>query len=234
MEFYEWDGRAGPFVIELPEGVFRPTYTSKELSKVFRVEKNETVIDMGCGCGVLGIITARLGAAFVYGCDASQRAVETAKRNAHRLVLGKKMRFLVSDLFEALPKALEVDVVIGDVSGIPDALAKATGWYPGGETGAELPIAMLKQARSRMNRDGRLYLPTGTIQDDRAILKAAREVFRRVTAVAERKLPLPPGVEKECGVAELIEEGVIRLFPKGSRKRWRLRIYECSDAALAR
>lgn len=231
VEFYEWTGRTGPFEIELPEGVFRPTYTTAKLAEALRIEADDTVIDMGCGCGVLSIVAARLGARFVHGCDASRRAVEAAWRNAARHDLTQRMRFLISNLFEALPKALEADVVIGDVSGIPDALARATGWYPGGRTGAELPIEMLRQAWAHMKSSGRLYLPTGTIQDDESILRVAGEIFENLTAVAERALPLPKGVEQDTGVAELVREGVIRLKQRGSRYLWTLTVYECSGVA---
>ena len=41
------------------------------------------------------------------------------------------------------------NVVIADVSGIPDAVAQVTGWFPdgkgGGRTGAELPVEMRRQ-----------------------------------------------------------------------------------------
>ncbi len=228
VEFYEWKGRTGPFDIELPEGVFRPTYTTAKLAEALRIDDGDTVIDMGCGCGVLSIVAARLGAGFVYGCDASKRAVETAYRNARRHDLTQRMRFWISNLFDALPKTLKADVVIGDVSGIPDALAEATGWYPGGRTGAELPIEMLRQAGDHMKASSRLYLPTGTIQDDESILSAAREIFQNLTAIAERRLPLPARVDEDAGVAALIKDGVIRLKQRGSRYLWKLTIYELS------
>ena len=59
-------------------------------------------------------------------------------------------------------------VIIGDVSGIPDALADASGWFPsrrgGGPRGSELPIRMLHAAKERLRAGGRLLLPTGSLQ----------------------------------------------------------------------
>ena len=229
MDTYEWEDPFGPFTISLPEGVFRPTYTTKELAQVLRVDASETVLDMGCGCGILGLIAARAGAKFVIGCDASKRAVETAQENAATLGLAERMCFFVSDLFEALPKATRADVVIGDVSGIPDALASVTGWYPGGRTGAELPVQMLEQVREHLLPSGRLYLPTGTIQNDTDILLAAGRVFRKLTVLATKELPLPAGITETEGVAELIREGIIRLRQKGSRFLWTLNVYGCTE-----
>ena len=72
-------------------------------------------------------------------------------------------------------------VLIGDVSGIPDGIAKASGWFEdvpsGGPTGAELPSKFLRSIGNVLSPGGRLYLPTGTIQNESAILAAAHEVF---------------------------------------------------------
>src|SRR3970040_1466486 len=70
----------------------------------------------------------------------------------------------VCDMFDALPEAEMADVVIGDVSGIPDELASVSGWFPsglsGGPTGAELPMRMLDEAKRLLRKGGTLLLPT--------------------------------------------------------------------------
>lgn len=43
-----------------------------------------TVLDYGCGSGILGIAAAKLGAASVLGCDIDAAAVETSQANALR------------------------------------------------------------------------------------------------------------------------------------------------------
>ncbi len=44
--------------------------------------ENKSVIDVGCGSGILGIAAALTGAKSVYMCDIDENAVEFAKRNA--------------------------------------------------------------------------------------------------------------------------------------------------------
>jgi len=85
-------------------------------------------------------------------------------------------------------------VLIGDVSGIPDDLAAVTGWFQdvpaGGPTGAELPRKLLETIGDTLAPGGRLYLPTGTLQDENAILAAARRVFGdNIEPVLERTFP---------------------------------------------
>jgi ribosomal protein L11 methyltransferase len=71
----EWKGRTGPFSLVLGPGVFSPTATSKSLAEAIEISPGDTVIDVGCGSGVLAFVAAKLGAAKVYGVDLSQRAV---------------------------------------------------------------------------------------------------------------------------------------------------------------
>ena len=98
----EWKGRTGPFTLALRPGVFSPTSTSKTLADALEIGPDDTVIDVGCGSGVLAFVAARLGAKKVYGCDLSGPAVETARENAVRLGLDDVCEFRQGDLLVTL------------------------------------------------------------------------------------------------------------------------------------
>src|SRR5437016_13592564 len=180
LQEFVWTGREGPFELLVSEQVFAPTHTSREVAEGLRVNPGDTVIDVGSGSGVLSFVAARLGAGAVFGTEVNQRAVELARRNAALLGLGQTVSFREGSLFEPV-EGIRADVVIGDVSGVPDDIAALSDWFPGGfsggPTGAEVPVAMLEAARSHLRPGGRLYLPTGSIQDERAVLRAARRIF---------------------------------------------------------
>jgi methylase of polypeptide subunit release factors len=227
----QWTGRTGPFEFLVNPGVFAPTHTSRTIAEALEVEPGDTVIDVGCGSGVLSFVAARLGAHRVIGCDISEEAVAVARRNAQELGLGDTCEFRVGSLFDPV-RELRADVVIGDVSGIPDEIAQVAGWFPdgraGGPTGAELPSAMLESIGDTLRPGGHLYLPTGTIQDERTILKKARELFgERMQAVIERDFPLPDVVGKSLAAARMMKEGLLNLHRRGSRWLWRLRVWRC-------
>lgn len=228
---FTWTGAGGPFTLVIDEGVFKPSSTSRVLGDAMEIREGDTVLDAGCGSGVLSFAAARLGAGRVFGIDVSQAAVDCATRNAKRLGLDDVTEFRCGSLFEPVPD-VRADVVIADISGIPDPVAQASGWFPdgrgGGPTGAELPTAMLETVRDHLTPQGQVYLPTGSIQDESAVLKAARRVFGdAVRPVASRDFPLPEAVTRARDVARLISDGVIRLSRRGSRLFWRLTIWRC-------
>jgi SAM-dependent methyltransferase len=230
---FRWKGRTGPFELLLAPGVFRPSSTSVAVAEAIEVRPGETVVDVGCGSGVLSFVAGRLGAGHVLGCDLSEDAVSTARRNAERLGLADVVEFRAGDLLEPVADA-QADVVIGDVSGIPNAIADVAGWFPdgraGGPTGAELPAAMLDGVGDVLRRGGRLYLPTGTIQAEERVLAAARRVFGKenLEVVLERQFPLPDLVARSKAVTRMIADGIIDLKQRGSRMVWRLRVWCCT------
>jgi SAM-dependent methyltransferase len=232
----EWKGRTGPFTISLGEGVFHPTHTSRTLAEALEINPDDVVIDVGCGSGVLSFVAARMGARRVIGCDLSTEAVAMAKRNAERLGLSDRVEFRAGNLLDPC-RGEQATVVIGDVSGIPDEIAQLAGWFPdgnaGGPTGAELPAAMLESIEENdcLAPGGRLYLPTGTIQNENRLLEAARKIFgaANLQSLIQREFPLPDVVAKSKEVAKMAQDGLVSFRARGSRLLWRLQIWRCTQ-----
>lgn len=228
---FDWKGRTGPFELLLTPRVFAPSSTSALLAEALEIEPDDVVIDAGCGSGVLAFVAARLGAGRIYGCDISEESVEVARLNAKLLGLEERAEFRVGSLLEPV-RDVRANVVIGDVSGIPDPIAAATGWFPdgkgGGPTGSELPVAMLDEIGDTLVPGGRVYLPTGTIQAESRVLDAARRIFGdNIHRVIEREFPLPNLVARSKDVARLVSEGLVNFRQRGSRLLWRLTIWRC-------
>ncbi|HEV8624526.1 MAG TPA: 50S ribosomal protein L11 methyltransferase [Acidimicrobiia bacterium] len=226
---YEWRGRTGPLTLMLPPGVFTPTHTTLVMGDALEINPGDVVLDVGCGSGVLGFVAARLGAARIIGCDVSAAAVDSAGENARRLGLSDRSEYHRGHLFEPVTN-VEADVVIGDVSGIPDAIAEVTPWTSGGPTGAELPSEMLETLGQRLKIGGRLYLPTGTMQAEAPLLEVARNLFGddNMHPLAVREYPLPPTVARSPAVQRLVDDGTLDMRPRGTRLMWRLTVWRCT------
>lgn len=226
----EWKGRTGPFSIALNSGVFNPTTTSRTLAQALEINEGDTVIDIGCGSGVLSFVAARLGAGHVIGVDLNEEAITVARENAKSLGLEDRTEFRVGSLFDPV-RDIQANVIIGDVSGVPDELGKVAGWFPdghaGGPTGAELPVMMVEEMGECLAPGGSLYLPTGTIQNESKVLEVARRVFgsENLEKVVEKTLPLTDAVAKSKEVARMVQQGFVKVQQRGSRFLWQLRIW---------
>lgn len=229
---FDWKGRLGPMRLRISETTFQPSTISNLLASALDVKPDDVVIDVGCGSGILAIIAAKLGASHVYGVDKSPDVVEVASANAAEQGVADRVTFFQGDLFDPIPDDVQADVIIGDVSGIPDRLADDSGWFPtkggGGPRGSELPIRMLEEAKRRLRPMGRLFLPTGTLQDETAIMQRARVLYGKVKTLVDRPIPLPSQLAASGALKDLIDRGVITVTQRGSRLLWNARVWELS------
>ncbi len=230
-----WKGRLGPINLRISDTTFRPTTISTLVAREIRIKEGDVAIDVGCGSGILAIIAAKLGARHVYAIDKSPDVIEVGRMNAEANQVSDRISFFQGDLFEPLDQNVKADVIIGDVSGIPDSLADESGWFPtkggGGARGSELPIRMLQEARRRLSSGGRLLLPTGSLQDENSIIETAKSLYSRVLKLAERRIPLPSRIASSQVLSDLMERGVVRVTTRGSRAVWEARVWEVSGVA---
>ena len=227
-----WKGRLGPINLRISDNTFMPSTISTLIARELHIEEGELAIDVGCGSGILSIIAAKLGARHVHAIDKSPDVIDVGRANAEANQVSDKVTFYHGDLFEPLDQSIKADVIIGDVSGIPDTLADESGWFPtkggGGARGSELPIRMLEEARRRLTSGGRLFLPTGSLQDENSIIDTAKHLYTRVRKLTERAIPLPTRVASSQVLSDLIERGVVRITKRGSRFLWEARVWEVS------
>ncbi|MCX8182275.1 MAG: METTL5 family protein [Candidatus Methanomethyliaceae archaeon] len=71
--------------------------------------EGKTIVDLGCGTGMLTLGAALLGAEYVVGLDIDQNAISDARKTAIRLGLGMRSDFVVGDVRFL---GLRADVVI--------------------------------------------------------------------------------------------------------------------------
>jgi methylase of polypeptide subunit release factors len=229
-ESVTWKGRCGPFELNVAPDTFRPTTVSRLVAESMNVTPGSTVIDVGCGSGVLAIIAAKLGAGEVYAVDAAESTVEVGTINAESQGVAERTHFYRGSVFEPLPQGLEADLIIGDISGIPDEIAKVSGWFPvglaGGPTGAELPIRMLDEVKRFLRKGGRFLIPTGSLQDESSILEKARSVFSSLRELTEKSIPLPSALAEHPAVIDMVRQKMIDITQRGSRFLWTARVWE--------
>lgn len=87
------------YTLELSPGSFPLSTDSMVLSHFVRLRKQETILDLGSGCGTLGLLLcARREDCTVTGIELTQNAHETALENIRRNGLTARMHSICGDL----------------------------------------------------------------------------------------------------------------------------------------
>src|SRR5688572_25437857 len=119
--------------LECSEGVHVPGPFSLELAKMILGLPAKSLLDLGCGCGLLGIAAAKapVPAREVWATDIDPRAVACAKGNAERN--GVAVHVEQGDLFEPV-LGRRFDLIVTNPPQTP-APERARGEKFGGEDG---------------------------------------------------------------------------------------------------
>lgn len=83
------------------DDVYEPAEDSFLFAENLTVEKGDSVLDLGTGCGILGIIAAQK-ASTVVASDINPYAVRCARENARLNRIRNRLLFVQSDLFNFL------------------------------------------------------------------------------------------------------------------------------------
>ncbi len=98
-------------------GVFSPTRRAYVDLLSHLDPKGKTVLDVGCGTGVLGFVLLQRGAVSAVGTDLDERSVVCATDNAVRLGLGERYRSELADLF---PAGERFDCIVFNAPWVPE------------------------------------------------------------------------------------------------------------------
>ena len=145
------------------EGTFIPTATTAQLLAAAKklTSPGSSVLDLGCGWGIIGLELALTESVQLTMCDLSVSAVEAARRNSEKL--GVAASIFLGDCFEPLD-AVRFDLVVADVSGISTHSHLHNSWFGGvpaetGETGHEITRKLVADASTFLVDGGVVLIP---------------------------------------------------------------------------
>ena len=117
----EAEGEEGDIRLEIDPGMAFGTGTHETTSMCMamleeQVKSGDTVFDIGCGSGILGIVAAKVGAGKVFGSDLDPNAVEVAKENVEKNGVADKMSIYFGDLTEIdAYQGQKADVIVANI-----------------------------------------------------------------------------------------------------------------------
>lgn len=167
--------------LDLDDDVFKPSlHGLKFLGNAININKDESVLDIGCGSGILAILSAKKGGK-VYATDVLQNAVELTKKNATKN--GVEIDVRQGNLTEPFSDK-KFDVIIANVPQeilSPKLLnkydSKTIIGMHGGINGNEILIKTLDACRTIMHKNTRLYIVVYSMSNSRDSLKYISENF---------------------------------------------------------
>jgi release factor glutamine methyltransferase len=227
-------GDAEAITVATTPDVFHPTSTTVLLLRAARGalgQPCQTVLDLGCGSGVVAVVLARLlpTGTSVCASDLSPAAVRLTSANAGRN--GVRVDCRCGSSFAPWEEQ-RFDLIVDDVAGVAEPLDRLSGWYPpgvpsdAGRDGARWILEILDRAPDHLSPGGRLVFPVLTLSREERILERARARFASVTKVEEQWYPFNETLVAQFPlIEELAREGNIRVEKRGSRWCWATIIY---------
>lgn len=194
--------------------VFTPNLTSKLLVKavIGRVGiLSGHVLEIGCGSGW---ITEQIGAeiqaekAKFFLSDLSEEAIELAQNNLKTAIpnavfrVGSGLKPWVDSQF---------DLIINDVAGISDAIAKISPWYVGvpcdaGDDGLANTREILEDLNNQLKNNGIYVTPVISLANAMEHRKLLEGIFRTITYVHKVWWPIPEEIVNHASTLDDMEK----------------------------
>lgn len=182
----------GSYIFDVWENVYEPAEDSFLFAENLDVAKGAEVLDVGTGCGLLGIVAADRGGN-VLAFDLNPYAVRCAKQNSVLNNVRAKMAFMQTDLLTALNGTVRFDLILFNAPYLPSAESEVATWigrsWAGGVNGRQVIDRFIPQATAHLKPTGRILLMQSTLANPQETINRFGEHNTKAHIKAELKLP---------------------------------------------
>jgi release factor glutamine methyltransferase len=176
--------------LQIHKNVYEPAEDTFLAADNLSVKKNDTVLDVGTGCGILAILAAKKAKKIV-AVDTNPHAVHCAKRNAIINKMAEKIDIREGDLFQPV-KAERFSLIVFNAPYLPSTPAEGKSWldkaWVGGPTGRQLIERFIAEAPRHLSKKGRILLVQSSLANIDETLEEFREVGLDARVIAQKKV----------------------------------------------
>jgi release factor glutamine methyltransferase len=182
----------GDYVFNIYEEVYEPAEDSFLFAENLDVKECEQVLDVGTGCGILGILAAKR-AKSVVAVDLNPHAIRCARQNSLLNGTQNKLGFIQASLFTALNPSTAFDLILFNAPYLPSDENESATWigraWAGGVNGREVVDRFISEVPQYLKPCGRVLLMQSTLTGIEETLQKFSDQGLKATVKAEHKLP---------------------------------------------
>ena len=219
----------------LDEETFTPTQTTTSIinASLNLINDGDKILDLGCGCGIVAIIIAKLNDKSVSLCasDISNTVNEIVTLNSEKHNVEIEVR--KSDIFSSWSGS-KFDTIINDISGVAEEVANISPWFNNiscdtGAGGDNLINKVLEESPDFLNENGKLIFPVISFSNENKILNLADEIYGNVKLLKKDYWPAPKELLDNISLLrKLKKEGLILFDEKFGSVIGYTAVYEAS------
>ena len=163
--------------IETHPEVYDPAEDTFLLLEAVDIKKDDSVLEIGTGCGLIALECARMGANVIC-TDINPFAVELTKKNylMNQTLLNGNFEVRTGDLFSPILSSEKFDKIIFNPPYLPtkkEELTGGSGWFDiatnGGKDGLLITKRFLEEMSNYINKNGQAYFVFSSLSDQKKL-----------------------------------------------------------------
>lgn len=178
-------------VFLVDEHVYEPAEDTFLLAEKMTVTEDDTVLDMGTGCGILAVLAAEK-TKNVLAVDINPYAIQCASRNAETNGVKERIEFRHGDLFQPINPNENFSLILFNAPYLPSEPDEEKSWigkaWAGGRNGRKIVDRFVMGAPNFLAAGGRIQLVQSSLSDVKRTIEMFGELDLRAMVVAQVKV----------------------------------------------